>query len=1113
MVTFLLQPAGRFFAAMVLLLVIFSGTSEAQRASTAIEGMVTDSSGAIIQGATVTLVSKETSFTRTTVSNEAGSYSIPDLPPGLYDITAEARGFKKALAKDVRLYVGLPVQQNLRLEVGEVTEQVSVTAAAPLLRQTTAELGTVIEGKALTEIPLNGRNFLQLNLLSPGAIRSKNSNTFDDVQINPTAQSFNINGQRGDYNVYLLDGVSIKEYQHGSNTFSPNVDAVQEFNQASSNYSAGFGAEAGAQVNLVTKSGSNQFHGGAYEFLRNNKLDARNFFEQSHEAPPFRRNQFGANTGGPVLLPRLYNGKDKTFFFASYEGFRESKDVPLLGNFPTTEQLHGNLSALVSPDQPLIDPLSGQPFSNNQIPVSRIPSTLLPFLENGIGNGPWLPTPNSTTPGFNYFLDSSRRFDDDQVVARIDQRLGSKMFLYGRYAYNRANLLNPNLNSNYTVSQKNNAHSVAVHLTDMFRPSLIGEFTFGYSRFLQNEPASTVGQYDITNKILQIQGLATGASSWGAPGWSVTGFSQLGQGGSLPRLWNPQSYEFRPALNWIRGSHNLKFGGDLTRFVDTFREIIGPNGDFSFDGRFTHYPLGDFLLGLPSGTFFSPEPFDPQQRYSQLGAYIQDDWRVTSRLTLNLGMRYEWSGVPYSSNRTMSNIYFGPNHATPVIVVSEGAKGIEFEGVHHDLLDIAPYVTANSVGLPDSLAFSDKTNLGPRFGFAYSLPGVSNTVLRGGYGWFYQRDTENKFVDMALNPPFVSIRSQAYDETNISTFDWFNPAANTSIAGVGLFANDPYVKNGRIQAWNLALEHSVWSTLFSAAYVGNVSHHLSNLEFPNQARPGPGAITSRRPWPDSGLIYYQNYNGNANYNGLQLKVQRNFTNGFMLLAGYTWSKTIDDTGGTFVGEGSRGFVVQDALNRHADRGLAAQDVRHRLVVSYVYELPVGRGKRFLNRGGAFDAVLGGWQVNGVTTYQTGSPLFITQACNRSNTDVGDSRPDVVGNPKLPDGRSSGDQVNEFFNTSAFVNVCPGENGPFTFGNSGRNNVIGPGVANWDFGMFKEFRLKGESTRLQFRSEFFNLFNHPIFAQPGRTAGTPQFGRIAGTSFDPREIQFALKLYY
>ena len=1113
------KPLWRSTCVSVCLLALLAWNTYAQRASTALEGVVTDTSGAIVQGAKITLVSQETSFTRTAGTNESGTYSFPDLTPGTYNISAEAPGFKKAVVNGLRLYVGTPLIQNVQLQVGEVSEEVSVTAAAPLLRQTTAEIGTVIEGKVLTELPLNGRNFLQLNLLSPGAIRSKNSNTFDAVQIDPTAQSFNVNGQRGDYNLYLLDGVAIKEYQHGSNTFSPSVDAVQEFNQGASNYSAAFGSEAGAQVSLVTKAGTNELHGVLYEFLRNNKLDARNFFEQTTNqegrivAPPYRRNQFGVGIGGPVIFPKIYNGRDKTFFFASYEGFREWKQVPLQGFFPTPDQLHGDLSDMVTPDKPLINPFTGQPFPGNKIPADLIPATLIPFLDNGIGNGPWLPVPNTSAPGYNYFRDSARTFDRDQLIIRIDQSVGKKTFLYGRYGFNDAILLNPSLLPNITVSQLNRAQSVSIHSSTAFKPNLLFEFTFGWSRFHQAEPVSTEGKNDITNKILKIRGLATNPSAWGPPGWDVTGFSFFGGGYGQPRRWKPNDFEFRPGVNWTRGKHTMAFGAEVTRFLDTFEEAIGPNGSFSFDGRFTGYPLGDFLIGKPSGSFFSPEPFDPQQRYSQLGFYFQDDWKVTPRLTLNLGMRYEWTGVPYSSNRTMSNIYLGPNNAAPQIVVSDGAQGVTFEGVKHPLLTIAPYVKATSVGLPDSLVFNDNKDFGPRVGFAYLVPGMRDTVVRGGYGIFYQRDTENKFVDMALNPPFVSIRTFSFDQTNFRDFDWFDPTAFTTISGVGLFANDPYAKNGRIQAYNLSVEHIVRSTLFAAAYVGNTSRHLSNLEAPNQARPGPGSITSRRRWPDSGLVYYQNYNGSANYNSLQLKAQRNFAKGFMMLLGYTWSKTIDDTGGTFVGEGGRGFVFQDSFNRHMDRGLASQDVRHRFVASYVYELPAGKGRRFLNQGGVVDAVLGGWSMNGVTTFQAGNPILITQACNRANTDVGGMRPDVVGNPKLDTGRPSGELVSQFFNTAAFASYCPGPDGPFNFGNAGRNIVIGPGVNVWDFGLYKEFRLKGEHKRLQFRSEFFNLFNHPIFGQPGGTAGTPQFGVIGGTALDPREIQFALKLYY
>ncbi len=1083
----------------------------AQRASTGLSGTVTDTSGAIVQKATVTLASEETGFQRTTASNDVGIYSFPDLTPGAYTVNAEAQGFKKAVVKKLVLYVGVPQVQNFALEVGAVTEQVSVVAAAPLLRQNNAEIGTVIEGKVLTELPLNGRNYLQLNLLSPGVTRSKNSNTFDDVQLDNTAKSFNVNGQRGDYNVYLLDGANVKEYQHGTNMFSPNVDSIQEFNQASSNYSAAFGAEAGAQVSVVTKSGTNRLHGSAYDFLRNNALDARNFFEQNKSAPPYRRNQFGASIGGPVYLPGLYKGRDRTFFFASYEGLRETKSSPLYANYPTLDQLRGDLSSLVTPDKPLIDPLTLQPFPGNVIPASRIPSTLVPFFENGIGKGAWLPAPNTTTAGNNYFMDGSRPLDKDQTVVRIDHAIGSRTFLYGRYAYNKIRLVNPNTNPNWYGAQENDAHSVAAHLSSTLTPNLVFEFTFGYSRFLQNEPLSTAGKYDITNKLLNIQGLAANASSWGAPGWGVTGYSELGEGGSQPRLWTPRSRELRPAMSWIHGKHSLRFGGEVNRHTSTFQEIIGPNGSFSFDGRFSNYPLADFLLGMPSSSFFSPEPFDPQHRYSELAGYFQDDWKVTSHLTVNLGMRYEWLGTPYSANRTYSNVYLGPDNAAPIIVTSKNVKGITFEGTQHPLLTILPYVTAESVGLPDSLLVSDKNDWSPRIGFAYSLG--TNTVIRSGYGMFYQRDTENKFIDMALNPPFVGLRNFTFDRSNIGQFDWFNPGVFGDVSGVGLFANDPYMKSGRIQAYNFSLEHTLAKTLLSAAYVGNTSRHLSNLEIPNQARPGSGSIASRRRWPDTGVLYWQNYNGNANYNSLQLKAQRNFANGLMFMAGYTWSKTIDDTGGTFVGEGGRGFVWQDGNNRHADRGLAAQDIRHRFVLSYVYELPFGRGKRFLNQGGVSGLALGGWQVNGVTSFQSGSPVAIGQSCSRANTDSGNMRPDVVGDWRLSASRPSGELVSRFFNTDAFYNYCPGDAGPFNFGNAGRNIVIGPGLNNWDFGLYKEFRLTGEDTRLQFRSEFFNLFNHPIFGQPGSTAGTPQFGTISYTAVDSREIQFALRLSF
>ncbi len=909
--------------------------------------------------ANVKLTSEDTSFTRSTTSNASGSYSFPDITPGTYPVIVETPGFKKAVASGLRLFVGPPITQDNVLTVGEVNEQSSVTAAAPLLHTSSSEIGTVIQGKALTELPLNGRNFLQLSLLTPGVTRSKNSGTFDDVEIDPTAKGFNTNGGHMDYNLYLLDGVSIKEYQHGTNMFSPSVDAIQEFNQSTSNYASAFGAEAGAQVSLVTKSGTNQFHGALYDFLRNNVLDARNYFALTHDAPPYRRNQFGGNLGGPIIVPKLSNGRDKLFFFFGYEGFRDSRLTPQLTYYPTPEELTSDLSALAAAGgKPVLDPLSGQPFPNNQIPQRRIPSTLLNFMQSGVGNGPWIPRSNVSGAGHNYYANSAYQYTSDHFIGRVDQSLGSQTLLYARFVYSRGDLLNPSANPNFAYTQGNKTQSGALHISHLFSPVLVGEVTFGYSHFLQNERYSTANKCGIVNSILKLQGLSTLPDPWEAPGWYVSGCSALGQGGSQPRRWEPTNIELLPAFSWTKGKHNMKVGAEFTRFLDTFKEIILPTGYFTYNGQFSNYPLADFLLAYPNFAETSPQPFDPQQRYTELAGYFQDDWKVTPRLTLNLGMRYEWSGIPRSASNSFANIYLGSDNAKPEIVVSAGAKGVKLGNEQYPLLTIAPYVTASSVGLPNALAFSDKKDFSPRLGLAYLLPGLSNTVVRTGTGIFYQRDTENKWVDMALNPPFVSVNTQSYDQPNFQTFNIFSPAPTGSVAALGLYANDPYVKNGRALQYNFSIEHTAWNTLFPAGYIGNGTHHIPNLETPNQARPGLGSIASRRRWSDYGILYYQNYNGNSNYNSLQLKLQRNFSRGFMLLASYTYGKAIDGTSGTFVGEGGRGGMFQDNYNHAADHGLASHDTRQRLVVSFVYELPFGHGKRFLDRGSRTNAALG-----------------------------------------------------------------------------------------------------------------------------------------------------------
>lgn len=1106
------------------LLVWLGGGVNAQELGTsALNGSVSDPAGALIQGAKLTLTSNATHFTRTATTNNNGLYAFSALTPGLYTLSVDARGFQTSNIRNIQLFVGQTVVQNVPLGLESATEKVTVTAATPLLTQSSGEVGTVIEQKDLSEIPLNGRSFLQLNLLAPGVTRSKNSNTFDAVQIDPTIQSFNVNGSHGDYNRYLLDGTSVKEFNTGSISFAPSVDAIQEFQVATSNYSADLGTEAGAQVNVATKAGTNNFHGDLFEFIRNDKFNAKNYFAQS--VSPFKQNQFGGTLGGPVIFPKLYNGKNKTFFFASYQGFRLANQSPVFGNYPTPTQLSGDLSSLATPEKPVIDPVTGKPFPGNIIPQSRIPAHLESFLQNGIGKGPWVPTPNSSAPGQNYFKTLSNHFSSDQLIARIDQQLGTGTFMYVRYADNRPALTPPNLNPNWSVSTTQPAKSIAGNLSHTFSPTLQWNTTVGFSQFSQNLIYSTNGKNDIMNSILHINGYPTAPETWGVVGLSLTGYSDLGELYASPSKPQSNVLEIRSSFTKIVGQHSFKFGGEFDRFYNTVQQLT--EGNLSFDGSLTGYSVGDFLLGYPVSTFTSSTGFNANARYSQISGYGQDDWKVTPHLTLNLGIRYDWAGIPASSNHTYANWFVGPNslHSSitseifsssnvPQLVVStSNPQGITFLGKKQPLFTGVPYVVASTVGLPEALGFAIKKDIGPRIGFAYTLPNSPNTVIRGGYGIFYQRDTQNKYGDEVLNPPFDFVLNGSYNRSNFQQFDWFNPFANASASNTGAFAVAPDSKDADVQAWNLSFEHQIRDILFSVAYVANTSHHLPNIELPNQARPGPGSFASRQLWPTFGTLFYQDTNSNANYNSLQAKTQKTFSNGFSFLASYTFSKTIDDSGGTFVGEGGRGFVFQDTYNRAADRGLAAQDIRHRFVVSYVYQLPFGHGRRFMNQNRVVNAIVGQWQAEGITTFQSGSPKNVTQACNRANTNAGSLRPDLLHNPNdLPGHRSHAAEVAEWFDTSAFVNVCPGPDGPFSFGNAGRNIVIGPGEDDSDFGLAKDVPF-GETTKLQIRAEAFNLFNHPIFGQPAGTAGVANFGRISRTAIDNRELQLAMKFYF
>jgi len=907
--------------------------ARAQVGFSELNGVVSDTSAAVVPNATVTITSIDTKVSRTAITNTNGAFSVPDLNAGIYDISVEATGFKKTLLQHVNLYVGQATTQDIRLEVGATDQTVTVTSQAPLLNTTTGQVGTVIVQELVTQLPLNGRDFLQLNLLLPGATHDKNLVTADIVDINPANTTYSVNGQRGDDNTYLLDGTIVKDYQHGTAPIAPSVDSIEEFQTATSNYSAAFGVEAAGQVNLVTRSGKNRIFGTLWEYLRNDHFDARNFFQQG-ATPPFKRNQFGANIGGPIILPHIYDGKDRSFFFFNYEGFRQDKSIPTLGNYPTPEQINGDLSSLVQPGLPLIDPQTGQPFPGNIIPQTRMPSTQLPFLTNGIGKGPWIPVPNSTVPGADYFRNIPNIYNANQVVVRLDHHVGNKTSLYGHVVIDKEFARNApsaypgvSLNPNWSFDNNKYAHSDTIHLTRLINPRFLFDFNFGWSGFWQEVVQSTAYKTDITGSILKIQGLSHIPGSFGAPVWSVSGYDNLGESTIGPRRWPLSILQWTPSMTLTTGKHNLQWGAQILRHHYDFQESIYPNGIWIYTGAFTGYSMGDFLLGLPQELVAVPTPFAPAPRASEFGPYFEDDWKVTPNLTLNLGLRYEWLGFPYSSNRTMSNVYLGadrvcgfiliPGTCTDQFVTYDDARPLTFQGETFPLIPTPGLLHASNIpGLAKSLVFNDNRDFAPRFGFAFRPAGSTNLVIRGGYGVFYQRDVLNETFTLGLNPPFAGIDVLVNDSSNIQNFNWFNPVGNITPAQLQKAFVDMHFRPATVQEWNLTLERSVRSTLFSAAYVGNTGAHLPTIEAPNQAMPGPGPIESRRPWPGQGTVSGEGYNGSANYNGLQLRVQKDFSKGFALIVGYTWSKSIDDTGGGGIGDDPTG-VPQNNYDRAA----------------------------------------------------------------------------------------------------------------------------------------------------------------------------------------------------
>ncbi|MEK7407981.1 MAG: TonB-dependent receptor [Acidobacteriota bacterium] len=1101
-----------------LVLALAGAPLNAQFVRGTILGTVTDETGAVIPGARVTLKNLGTNEVKEAASDEVGNYIFPALLPGTYSIEVSRGGFKTQVVSNVKLEVNQTARVDIRLAVGEVVERVEATASALLLKTDTSEIGHVITNKQIVELPLNGRDYLQLARLIPGVAPSRAGATAGQKGV---SRSVNAAGARDTSVSFLLDGVDTNDMSFQTPGVTPSIDAIQEFKVLQNAYTAEFGRGA-TQILTALKSGTNEWRGSLFEFLRNDKLASRSFF-QPGKAAPLKQNQFGGTLGGPLILPRLYNGKDRTFFFVNYEGQRIRTGGTGFALVPTEEQRRGDFSA---PGEPRIfDPLTfdsatrtRQQFAGNRVPASRISPKAVKIAEL------W-PKPNYTgLVGRNFAGSPAQMNDNNQGNLRIDHRFGNKDSFFARYsALDR-------FRSGYSIIPLGGTvddirgQNVALNWVRTFTPALLNEVRVGLNRVKYlTPPEGSLGP----NPAKDIFGFANTTvnptTSFGLPQFGFSGgFAGLGPGSQFPQNAVTQTQQYVDNITWLRGAHSIKAGFDIRH--TRLSQIVANNdrGTMSFTGQFTNLPgvsatgssIAEMLLGFPYNAAAAAGDQVAHNLNEMFAFFLQDDWKVSSRLTLNLGVRYEYA-PPWREKLDQFTVVDHDEALGRLLMAGTTKAFVPGKGI----------VDSGRAPLPRTVFDPDRNNWAPRVGFAFRPFG--KTVLRGGYGIFHDVQEGNEAQFMRLNPPFFFVQNYLSDPfvPNIRLEALFPSPASAPSGVIQPFS----VATGRtpyMQQWNLNIEREVAANLLvEIGYLGSKGTHLlrrtnfqqgPNILVKDPANPAPLRDRVRFPNFSPTVIIGTENGGSSTYHGLIAKVERRYTSGLAFLFSYTFSKAIDDShsSSNFSGTPSN---AQCRCDLRGNKGPSAFDITQRVVLSYGYELPFGKGKPFLNAGGALNKIVGGWQINGITSAQSGPPFQINTSGDNANIGTGagssnNQRPNVAGDQFAGIERSAKiqrrgvDQGTYYFNRAAYA-MPP----LFRLGNLGKNTIRGPGAHSWDFSALKNTAIT-ERLNTQFRAEFFNVFNQTNFGLPGTLLNTPTFGIITGAS-GGRVIQFGLKLLF
>ena len=1027
-----------------------------QATSGTILGRVADATGSPVAGVSVTVVRSETGAERKTSTAGNGEFVVPLLEAGLYKVVASRQGFQTSVREGIRLELDEKARVDLVLEVGPIEQIITVQGDASFLQPGTSSLGTLIDSNYVLDLPLNGREFLQLGLLSPGSTPPAPGSELSTQ----SASGLHFNGARESANNFLLDGVDNNDWFINRIVVSPSVELIQEFKVQASGYSAEFGRNGGAQILVVTRGGGNRFHGSFYEFLRNAALDAKNFFDlPGTKIPQFQRNQYGAFAGGP-LFP------NRTFIAAGYEGTRVRQASTRAARVPTAAEKSGDFSALGSE---VLDPFTQQPFPGNRIPAERVDPI-------GSAIARLYPDPNRADPQANFVAAPVGRNDIDQVSLRVDHQISKADSLFARYSFAREDSLDP-FNEGVTNLPGfgslivGRAQSLALSETHSFSPAVLNEFRFGFNR-LRREVLQENVQKDLAGT-LGIGGTSRDPIDFGMPAIVVPGFDRLADNIALPIVRHDNTWQWFESMTWIRRNHSLKFGADIRRFQVNGFDHVFSRGQLIFQPTFTGYPLADLLLGLPTvairGLNNNPEAL----RAGSYNFFMQDDWRLRPGLTFNLGLRYELNSPPVDKFDQMALF-----DTTRRRIVRVGTEGFSRSGLR-----------------------ADRNNYAPRAGLSWSPGRDSRTVVRTAYGVFYDSNTLVTNSSLYFNPPFFVL-------------GLFVPSANSLLrlsdpfpSGAG-FQPPPTVnslapdfKDAYLQHWHLTVERELGgNTVARVGYVGSKGTRLVRRRNLNQPPPAAGPVDERRLIQGVADVTLIEPTSNSAYHALQASVERRFAGSIHFLGAYSFSRSIDDTSDFLATNGDDNYP-QDSARLFLERGLSNFHLKHRLTFTGLFGLPSFHAQ------GITGHILNNWQFGTITSLQSGFPFTPRLSRDNSNTGnvggvFGSDRPDLTGSPRLE--RQTPDR---FFNTEAF-SLPP----PYSFGNSGRNILTGPGLVNFDISLHKRFALAGEQ-RLEFRAELFNLFNTPPLGLPAREADQPAtFGKILSAG-PARQIQFALKLIF